>query len=167
MSPTNWKYYENYGRNRIEKISHKEFISILHNESQEQEDLQRRIQERAERFIDQKAGQLVTNARIQKRRKLIIDQEASKRIKENDFRSATEWNLKRALNIEKEIAKNGIASLRAEAKATEQHLKTALDNAKKEITSLEAEVSEKKGCLWTSILVLGGLLVIFLIAVNS
>ena len=167
LFPEKWKYYENYGRNDIPEISRMKFTSILRNEKEKQEDFQRRIQKRTEQRIEQAATKLATSERIAERRELIINQEANKRIKENDFRSATEWNLKRALNIEKEIAKNGIASLKAEVRATEQHLKTALDNTKKEITSLKAEVSEKKGCLWTSILVLGGLLVIFLIAVNS
>ena len=76
-SPTNWKYYENYGRNNIAEITREEFERLLRNEKQNQEDFQRRIQARAEQRIDQIAERLVTETPIQKRL-----QEAKKRVKE-------------------------------------------------------------------------------------
>lgn len=48
---------------------------------QNQEDLQRRIQERTEQRIQQAAEKLTTSERIEERRKLIINQEAKRRIK--------------------------------------------------------------------------------------
>lgn len=135
-SPAVWKYYENYGRNNIPEISREDFLSLLHNENQNQEELQRRIQARTEQRVKEAAERLATLKRIEERRELIIDQEANKRITENDFRSTIEINLK-----------------------------TALNNANQKIAFLEEEVKHKRGCLWTSVLVLG--IILFIIIANS
>ena len=149
--PTSWKYYENYGRNDIQEISRKEFFNILDNEKQNQEDLQHRIQERTEQRIEQAAEKLTTSERIEERKELIINQEAKRRITENDYKSATEWHLKKALNDWKDASKQHIASLETEARASEQRLKNEIAYLKTEV----AEVKNKNGRLWASILILG------------
>ncbi len=126
LLPTSWKYYENYGRNDIREISREDFLRLLRNEKQNQEDLQRRIQKRTEQRIQQAAEKLTTSERIEERRELIINQEAKRRITENDYKSAAERNLQAALN-----------------------------NANKEIASLKEGVKGKNGCLWANILILG------------
>ena len=94
LSPTSWKYYENYGRNHIPEISRKEFLSILRGQSEKREEFQSRIQKRTNDLIQQESKKLVTDARIQERVALIIDEEAKRRVNENDFRSASEKILK-------------------------------------------------------------------------
>ena len=130
-----WKYYENYGRNDIKEISRDQFLNILRGESEKTEDLQRRIQERTNSLIQQAAIKLVTETRIQEKSASIIDQEAKRRVNENDFRSATERNLK-----------------------------TILDNSKNEIASLKETIGEKNGYLICSILALSIAIILLLIA---
>ena len=137
LFPTSWKYYENYGRNHIPEISREQFLSILRSESEKREEFQRRIQKRTNDLIQQESKKLVTDARIQERVAFIIDEEAKTRVNENDFRSATERNLK-----------------------------TILDNSKNEIASLKETVREKNGCLTWSILALGVLVAILLLTAS-
>ena len=137
LSSTSWKYYENYGRNHIPEISREQFLSILRGESEKREEFQRRIQKRTNDLIQQESKKLVTDARIQERVAFIIDEEAKTRVNENDFRSATERNLK-----------------------------IILDNSKNEIASLKETVKEKNGCLTWSILALGVLVAILLLTAS-
>ena len=109
-SPADWKYYENHGRNDIPEISLMKFLSILRNESEKQEDFQRRIQKRTEQRINQAATQLATEKRIQERATSIINQVAKKRVNEGDFRSATERNLKDQITSLKENQKGCLMS---------------------------------------------------------
>ena len=149
--PTSWKYYENYGRNDIQEISRKEFFNILDNEKQNQADIQNRIQARKEQRIEEEATKLATRKHIEARKESIIDQEAKRRITENDYKSAAEWCLKKALNDWKDASKQHIASLETEARASEQRLKNEIAYLKTEV----AEVKNKNGRLWASILILG------------
>ncbi len=135
LSPTSWKYYENYGRNHIPEISRDQFLSILRGESEKREDFQRRIQKRTNDLIQQESKKLVTDTRIQEHVALMIHEEAKRRVNENDFRSATERNLK-----------------------------IILDNSKNEIASLKETVKEKNGCLTWSILALVASVIILLIS---
>ena len=118
-----------------QKISRNQFLNILRGESEKREDYQRRIQKRTNDLIEQESRKLVTETRIKEHVALIIDQEAKRRVNENDFKSATERNLK-----------------------------TALDNSKNEIASLKETVREKNGCLIWSILALGVLVAILLLS---
>ena len=135
LKPEKWQYYENHRRNRIRQISRNEFLSILQNERKQQESIQQRIIIYTEFLIDNEARKLVTETRIQERLLSIIENESKRRIHEEDFRSAIEMNLK-----------------------------TALDNSKKQIASLNAEISDKNGCLGWCIAALVGLVLILVLS---